>query len=1096
MLHETIRCPNCAEQADADDRFCAQCGFLQPGRVFSSSREGRPPAIEDAALEAVAERLRHATVGRFDVLRLLGHGGMAAVFLAYDIRLARKVALKVMLPRLEVDAGMSHRFVQEARISARLTHQNIIIVHSVEELGDLVLFVMNLIDGASLEQVLQGIIGAHGSAHAFDTHAAQSVLIQVATALDYAHGEHVVHRDIKPSNVMLTVRGDATITDFGIAKVMASVASSKASLLMGTPTYMSPEQCQGRAVSGASDQYSFGVMAYEMFAGVPPFSGSAFDVMTAHVHRQPVAIKVIRPDVPGTVADAIMKTLQKEAGSRFESMADVADALSVGFNPLNRSARAWLGAAALTARDATEGSKFRTPRSPTPLRTPVPPKRFALELEVGETTRIGLTEFPITQNHESQPVEWQTGDAQVVSVGKDGQLHGNTAGTTVVKGIIGSQPVVYTIKVCEPTPAELRVSTERVSVPAHEGFEVGVVAHTAAGLSYSVHEVRWSCSQDGAVEIGPASSFVARQEGTWELVATLETVRALVVVEVTEARVASVQIADMNRVLLVDETVELQAVARDVLGNALDRDFLWSSDDPRVLAVDHDGSARCVGAGTTTVRTVCGGVSGELRLDVEVRPLLPSRAVEDSETPAYETGVSGEERATLPDVAIQPDIAAASVADYTPAERESRKPSTLPARAQPGLRARRMVYGTIGVAMIAVAVSMFTKPRSNSPTSLADTTQQPIAAPALDRAAPSTERRSVDSAQQNQATPTAPGSEVSRPSGIQAVDAVIVQPLARGLVVGDRVRLIGQAIDRASRPVAGAALAWRSSDTSIVSVNAAGVVMARKEGDATIVAVAGTHSTALRVTVTGPIVATPPAQVDSPTVTRPTPAPVATRIELQVTPTTLRVGEGGRWNARALTATGTEVPNVAFQITAQPADAIRFDDQKQDFTVIKSGAIVFRLSAGTLSDTKTHTAEPRPEPPPNPPRSEVPPPASVATNPVRETIVDLKPLVSPLIELLDIAQTEHATRFFRGGGASAKALFDWMKSVQGERFSPPTAVARDANGVLSFDLPVRWTNSIGQCRTGAVAMRGTNAGGQLIIETAVPPVRSSACTGR
>src|SRR4051812_6851728 len=110
-----------------------------------------------SGVESLTERLRRATIGRFDILRMLGHGGMAAVFLAYDLRLGRKVALKVMLPSLEIDRSMAERFVQEARTAARLTPPHIITIHSAEELGDLALFVMSLVDGASLDHTLSFI---------------------------------------------------------------------------------------------------------------------------------------------------------------------------------------------------------------------------------------------------------------------------------------------------------------------------------------------------------------------------------------------------------------------------------------------------------------------------------------------------------------------------------------------------------------------------------------------------------------------------------------------------------------------------------------------------------------------------------------------------------------------------------------------------------------------------------------------------------------------------------------------------------------------------------------------------------------------------
>ena len=322
--------------------------------------------------------------------------GMAAVYLAYDLRLDRKVALKVMLPQLELVDGMSARFADEGRKSAKLYHPNVMLVHEViDDLDDLVMLVMKLIEGASLEQVVPCIPPTPSlELRQLPVFVALSVLVQVAAALEYAHAEGVFHRDIKPSNVMITVKGDAIITDFGIAKVTDIAHTPTSSTLMGTPTYMSPEQWKGQQITGASDQYSLGVMAYELLVGEPPFVGPMLDVYNAHVEREPVNVQVHRPDVPPHLAAAIMRMLAKRPAERFSSMTVLADAIGVNFDRHDAAPRKLLGAGAvqaITLRDATEEAGFHTPRSPI---FPSQARASTIVVNAPKSVMVGQT-FPI-----------------------------------------------------------------------------------------------------------------------------------------------------------------------------------------------------------------------------------------------------------------------------------------------------------------------------------------------------------------------------------------------------------------------------------------------------------------------------------------------------------------------------------------------------------------------------------------------------------------------------------------------------------------------------------------------------------------------------
>ena len=232
----------------------------------------------------IVERLRRATLGEFEIGRELGRGGMAAVFLAHEISLDRKVAIKVMSPGLLLGEGMVERFKHEAITIAQLHHPNIVSVYSVRQAEGLHFFVMRYVQGRSLEHVVQ-------RAGRLPLPVVRSILHQVGSALTYAHRSRVIHRDIKPGNILIDEEGNAVVTDFGIAKAAERPSRTLTGALVGTPAYMSPEQCSGGEVSGASDQYSLGAVLYELLTGVPLFAGSTLTVMQAHVERPPPRIR-------------------------------------------------------------------------------------------------------------------------------------------------------------------------------------------------------------------------------------------------------------------------------------------------------------------------------------------------------------------------------------------------------------------------------------------------------------------------------------------------------------------------------------------------------------------------------------------------------------------------------------------------------------------------------------------------------------------------------------------------------------------------------------------------------------------------------------
>src|SRR5438270_8818244 len=228
-----------------------------------------------AAWARILARLRAAVAGEFEILREIGSGGMAAIYLAREIALNRQVAIKVMSPALLTGPGMVERFRREARTVAALDHRNIVTIHAVREYEDLHFFVMKFIKGRSLEHVIR-------TTGPLPIPIVRGLLYMIGDALSHAHRRQVYHRDVKPANILIDTEGNAIVTDFGIAMGADAEGQTHSAVILGTPAYMSPEQCYARPVTAASDQYSFGVVAYEMITGRTPFTGSQFVVMEAH----------------------------------------------------------------------------------------------------------------------------------------------------------------------------------------------------------------------------------------------------------------------------------------------------------------------------------------------------------------------------------------------------------------------------------------------------------------------------------------------------------------------------------------------------------------------------------------------------------------------------------------------------------------------------------------------------------------------------------------------------------------------------------------------------------------------------------------------
>jgi serine/threonine protein kinase len=258
--------------------------------------------------------LKEATQGEYEIDRELGRGGMAAVYLALDVALNRKVAIKTMLPEVNARSGMVQRFKREAQMAAGLSHPHIIQIHSVRETKRLAYFVMKFIEGRSLDSILT-------DRGALDLETARLILQQAGSALSFAHHRGVIHRDIKPANIMIDENGWAVVTDFGIAKLEDAQNLTATGTTIGTPHYMSPEQFHNKTLTGAADQYSLAIVAYEMLTGKKPFDGGTFaEIVTKQLFSPPPDVRADRPDLPDSVASTLLRMLAKEPADRFPDL--------------------------------------------------------------------------------------------------------------------------------------------------------------------------------------------------------------------------------------------------------------------------------------------------------------------------------------------------------------------------------------------------------------------------------------------------------------------------------------------------------------------------------------------------------------------------------------------------------------------------------------------------------------------------------------------------------------------------------------------------------------------------------------------------------
>jgi len=625
---DTTTCRQCGTPVAAGTRFCPNCGSnVSDVQGAVATRMVDPTAIVEPE-DIMLERLRDATLGTYEVLTELGRGGMATVYLAHDLQLDRKVAIKVMDPALLKGEGMVDRFKLEARTAAQLSHPHIIPIFAVQHDESLLFFVMKFVEGRPLDSIMQ-------QAGKLPILMVQSIVSRVGEALGYAHRRGVVHRDIKPANIMIDVEGQPVVTDFGIAKVASTRGLTMTGATIGTPTYMSPEQCAAGAITGASDQYSLGVVAYEMLTGHTPFGGdSIVSLLYKHVHEPPPSFQEQRPDCPPPIHDAVMRMLAKKPEDRFPHLEAAVQALGNVTLAFDDPIRVQLVDYAKQGANLVALRRVSTPRSPTPIRT-----RQKTAAGGGGTAR-GVTARGMTTPAAGQATE-MVGQATVTAPAPQRSRVPLVAGIAVVvlasaalavlrpweRGAAPAGPAAA----AAPTAAQVSIQPSTGVLMVGGSLQLTAVALDSAGRQVT-GAVAWTSDSSAVATVSPAGQVQAVAAGTATIRASVGSASATAAITVAAAapasgsdadraaRVTSIRVDGSPGSIAVGATAQLSALALDARRAATGATVTWSSSDRARATVGTGGLVTGVAPGDVTVTARAGSVSQPVRLRITPAP--------------------------------------------------------------------------------------------------------------------------------------------------------------------------------------------------------------------------------------------------------------------------------------------------------------------------------------------------------------------------------------------------------------------------------------------------------------------------------------------
>lgn len=302
-------------------------------------------------------------IGRYEVIKELGQGGMAIVYLARDPYVKRQVAIKVLPKQFTFDPQFRARFQREAEVIATLEHPSIVPVYDFGEHEDQPFIVMRYMSAGTLSDRL-----TKGSLPIAEI---TTLFQRIGSAMDYAHKAGVVHRDIKPGNILFDAQGEACLSDFGIAKMaQSSSAFTGTGTMVGTPAYMSPEQAKGeKNIDGRSDIYSLGVILFESLSGQLPFNADTpMGAAVAHINQPVPSLLELQPDLPPKFENVILKALDKDPSKRYQTASELAQAIKNANMPSTDGTM--IEQPAKTVSKSVKGTLFETPSHAQPIQTP------------------------------------------------------------------------------------------------------------------------------------------------------------------------------------------------------------------------------------------------------------------------------------------------------------------------------------------------------------------------------------------------------------------------------------------------------------------------------------------------------------------------------------------------------------------------------------------------------------------------------------------------------------------------------------------------------------------------------------------------------
>ena len=754
------------------------------------------PPTESAAIPdtspwaAVAARLHYATAGEFEILTEIGRGGMAAVYLARDLALNRRVAIKVMAPGLLHDVRMIERFRQEAMTVGRLEHANIVAIYTVRQFDDLHFFVMQFVPGRSLEEVLRQV-------GALPVPVVRAWVYQVGSALAYAHRAGVIHRDVKPGNILLKADGDAMVTDFGIAKAAESTTRTQTGMVVGTPVYMSPEQCDAKELSGASDQYSLGVVAYEMLAGRRPFSGSTLALMRSHTELAPPPLRDGGTDVPLSVEAAVMRMLAKRPEERFPTLSE---------------ALAALGAAPLAPEDPLRATLHDLADAS---------RRLA---DMGDVLRTPVSPVPRSRERAPESVTPRT-------------------------PIPASAATVVAIA---PPPSELE--------PGSVGV-LRATVRNGSGQAVQQADLEWTSSDPRVVDIDAVTgALTAMAPGTAIVTASVGEARDAIDVVVGDPRVATVSISGLSPSMHVGDRATTSVTVTSRFGVPISRPVDWAVDDPAVATVEVDNASsdrtsatiRAISAGPVEVTASCDGVVGRVSVRVDLAMMVagkPAPVAGAADNPLVSNSTAADKLAPTASALFTPAPPTSPISPADTQDAESvvadtptpeRSPRPVPRRDR-GRSQRRQAWAiaVLGVAVISTWLALRSRSTSVPTDPLVDRGVAPVDSGVAKVDRPDTTTKSVS----------------PEPLPVPKPVAALIKlnpPLPPPLAPGGRLELSVMVLDEAGKPLDSARVDWTSSNTRVATVDRNGVVSGVDSGQARIGARHGSVVSTVIVTVVRP----------------------------------------------------------------------------------------------------------------------------------------------------------------------------------------------------------------------------------------------------